>query len=111
MYKTNNSLSKKGTLKLKTCQISNMRKSLKIASRVFFYIFFYCQPKKWNLIKKLAASIAQQIKIDKKLWKEYCVCLVIIKRAPVEQSSEKAFVRTREYDWRQNKDNVGGATC
>ena len=27
------------------------------------------------------------------------------------QSSEKAFVETKEYVWRQNKDYVGGATC
>ena len=25
--------------------------------------------------------------------------------------SEKAFVKTKEYVWRQNKDYVGGATC
>ena len=25
--------------------------------------------------------------------------------------SEKAFVKTKEYDWCQNKDYVGGATC
>ena len=41
----------------------------------------------------------------------YCVCLVTIKRVPIEHSSEKAFVKTKEYVWRQNKDYVGGATC
>ena len=30
------------------------------------------------------------------------------KRVPKKQSTEKAFVRTKEYVWRQNK---GGATC
>ena len=34
-----------------------------------------------------------------------CVCLVTMKRmkrAPLEQSSEKIFVGTKEYVWRQN---------
>ena len=33
------------------------------------------------------------------------------KRAQIENESEKAFLRTKEYVWHQNKDYVGGATC
>ena len=33
------------------------------------------------------------------------------KMVPIEQETEKAFVRTKEYVCRQNKDYVGGATC
>ena len=29
----------------------------------------------------------------------------------LNNESEKAFVKTKEYVWSQNKDYVGGATC
>ena len=34
-----------------------------------------------------------------------------IKGCQKNKDSEKTFVRTKEYVWRQNKDYVGRATC
>ena len=33
------------------------------------------------------------------------------KERQLNNESEKAFVKTKEYVWSQNKDYVGGATC